>query len=178
MTAVYSANARQTIGASRKRFNRGVNVVDPNCTTRNSSEKTMPMKVTVPAPTATSISIARLVETSNPTPTRGATKASATAIATASNCTIPARSVRLRRSTAASSRRGRSGWNTGGCSALAGGVFMASAAPQRSLSLHRVPQPFLGVDEVVLVGGGRVDVDLHPFDGAGEVAALGAVVVA
>ena len=43
-----------------------MNVVDPNCTTRNSSEKTTPMKVTVAAPTATSIETASLTGMSYP----------------------------------------------------------------------------------------------------------------
>ena len=38
MTLVKNENACQTIGESRNRFSRGVNVVELNCTTRNSSE--------------------------------------------------------------------------------------------------------------------------------------------
>jgi hypothetical protein len=38
MTAVKNEKPCQTIGSSLNRFSRGVNVVDPNCTTRNSIE--------------------------------------------------------------------------------------------------------------------------------------------
>jgi hypothetical protein len=38
ITPVKNENPCHTIGESRKRFSLGVNVVVPNCTTRNSSE--------------------------------------------------------------------------------------------------------------------------------------------
>src|ERR1700733_7462864 len=79
MTAVKNEKACQTIGSSRNRLSRGVNVVDPNCTTRNSIENTMPMNGTKPPPTAKSMSVALLVGTGEPTETRGTITASATA---------------------------------------------------------------------------------------------------
>jgi hypothetical protein len=66
ITAVKNEKACHTIGSSRNRFSRGVNVVEPNCTTRNSFEYTMPMNGTKPAPTATSSSVALLVSTVEP----------------------------------------------------------------------------------------------------------------
>ena len=82
ITAVKNEKACHAIGSSRNSFNRGVNVVDPNCTTRNSIEYTMPMNGTKPAPTATSISVALLVGTGEPTEIRGMITPSATAPAT------------------------------------------------------------------------------------------------
>ena len=56
-----------------------MNVVVPNWTTRNSSEYTTPMNVTIPIPTATSASITRPVETVNPIGISGTASPSATA---------------------------------------------------------------------------------------------------
>jgi len=67
------------IGASRKRLSRGVNVVEPNCTTRNSNEYTTAMRVIVPAPIATSNSAARELGTVKPMGMLGTTNASTTA---------------------------------------------------------------------------------------------------
>src|SRR5215470_6575 len=169
-----SANVRHTIGASRNRFSRGVNAVEPNCTTRNSSENTIPMNVVVAAPTAISSSIARLVGISNPTPMRGAPNASAIAIATASSCTIPARSRRRRRST----RNVGDCLTESVCGALIGPAVARASGARPLLARHRDPQPLLRADQVVDVGRGGVDVDLDPLDPAGERAVPRAVIVA
>ena len=52
-------NRVHTIGASRNGFHRGVNMINPNWTTRNSSKYTTPMNVTMPMPVAASTSTAR-----------------------------------------------------------------------------------------------------------------------
>lgn len=64
------------------------------------------MNGTNPAPTATSISVARFAGTDAPTEIRGTTRPSTTAALTYTSCTIPARN-RLRRVNAAARRRGR-----------------------------------------------------------------------
>jgi hypothetical protein len=67
ITAVKYENPCHTIAESRKRFSLGVNVVEPNCTTRNSRLYVIPRKGTNAAPTAMSSSVARLLSTVNPT---------------------------------------------------------------------------------------------------------------
>jgi hypothetical protein len=72
----------------------GVNVVVPNWTTRNRSEYTTPMNVTIPIPTGTGASITRPVETVNPIDISGTASPSPTVASRETSWTAVARTPR------------------------------------------------------------------------------------
>ena len=77
------------------------------------------------------------------------------------------------------------GWFTATIPAFPGVISAGASKPEARalkrrlvLACHRDLEAFVGGDQVVEVLGGGVDVDLDPFDGSGEAAGLGGVVVA
>jgi hypothetical protein len=117
------AKERHTNGLSRNRFSRGVSVVDPNCTTRNSSENTIPTNGITAAASENSIARTSLLSTRGPTSIAGAASPRTTATTTATSWVRPDRSPRRRCRARISVR-----WPTG-VSATGGGRTDAHRPP-------------------------------------------------
>ena len=123
-TPMAKAKVRHTIGSSRNRFSRGDRLVKAHCTTRNSSEKMTVTSPRMPKPTATSVSVTRVLATVESRVIRGSSRPSPSPASAHSSCTRPARSRRCGRPNrpsrrAASGRitapgRGRAGLPPGG----------------------------------------------------------------
>jgi len=90
-TPMASPNVRHTIGSSRNRFSRGDRLPNAHCTTRNSSEKIMLTSPRTPKPTATSVSVTRVLATLASVVIRGSSSPSPSPAAAQSSCTRPAR---------------------------------------------------------------------------------------
>ena len=90
-TPMASPNVRHTIGSSRNRFSRGDRLPNAHCTTRNSSEKMMLTSPRTPKPTATSVSVTRVLATLASVVIRGSSSPSPSPAAAQSSCTRPAR---------------------------------------------------------------------------------------
>ena len=73
-TPTAKANVRHTIGSSRNRFSRGDRLVKAHCTTRNSSEKMTVTSPRMPKPTATSVSVTRVLATVESRVIRGSSR--------------------------------------------------------------------------------------------------------
>ena len=87
-------NVRQTIGSSRNRFSRGDRLVKAHCTTRKSSEKMTVTSPRTPKPTATSVSVTRVLATVESRVILGSSRPRTSPASAHSSCTRPARSRR------------------------------------------------------------------------------------
>ena len=106
-TPMASPKVRHTIGSSRNRFSRGDRLLNAHCTTRNSSVKMMLTSPRMPKPTATSVSVTRVLATLASVVIRGNSTPSASPATAPSSCTSPARIRRRGRASLPNSMAGR-----------------------------------------------------------------------